>query len=279
VELSPPSDRFLRLAAQLRAPRGAVALADAAFCIAAEFDPGADETAARAELERLGARARSRLCGVGGDEARVAALLELLHGEEGFHGNEERYDDARNSFLPDVVARRTGIPITLAIVCIEVAARAGFALCGISFPAHFLVRTLAEPPIVIDPFLGVVVEPAEIELRLQQAMGREARLSREWLAPATPREIAVRMLNNLKNGYVRARDWTRAIACCDRLLALAPELVAELRDRGLLYEQLECFGPALADLESFLAYAPATPDAGPLRERVEALRARVATIS
>ncbi len=278
MDLAPPSQRFLRLATTLRAGKERVEPVEVALCIAAELAPGCDEAAARAELERLGVRAKARLCALATDEQRVAALLELLHGEEGFHGNEERYDDPRNSFLPDVIGRRTGLPIALAIVCIEVAARAGLALRGVSFPAHFLVRTAGEPPIVIDPFLGSALARSEVETRLRQALGREAKLEPAWLTPATPREIAVRMLNNLKHGYLRGHAWTEAIGCSDRLLALAPELVGELRDRGLVYEQLECFGPALADLESFLAYAPTTPDAAALRERVDTLRARVAGI-
>src|SRR5688572_2820188 len=145
MDLRPPTPEFRELAERLRTDDESVGLAEAALRLAAEFQPGAALEPARTELARLGAAAARSVPANGSPAARAASLLEYLHAGCGFRGNELHYDDPRNSFLPEVLARRTGIPITLSIVAIEIAARAGFPLCGISFPGHFLARTVTEP--------------------------------------------------------------------------------------------------------------------------------------
>ncbi len=278
MELRPPTPEFRELAERLRADDESVGLAEAALQVAAEFQPGAALEAARAALARLGAQAARCVPANGPIAARAASLLDHLRNGCGFRGNEVHYDDPRNSFLPEVLARRTGIPITLSIVAIEVAARAGLPLCGVSFPGHFLARSVGEPPVVLDAFHGRLLDENGCAALLRRALGPGAKLEPAHLEPAAPRDVVVRMLANLKHGYASRQDWTRAIDCCDRILLVAPGAAGELRDRGLLYEQLECFGPALADLERFLALAPAAPEADALRARVAALRPQAARI-
>jgi len=279
MDLHPPSPAFRELAARLRDDEDAAGLGDAALLLAAEFQPDAAQEPARAELGRLGAEAARAVPANGPPAARAASLLDYLHTTCGFRGNEAQYDDPRNSFLPDVLARRTGIPITLAIVAIEVAARAGLPLQGVSFPGHFLARTAGEAPVLLDAFHGRVLDAEGATALLRRALGAGAALEPGHLEPASTRDVLVRMLGNLKHGYAGRREWVRAVDCCDRILLLAPEAAGELRDRGLLYEQLECFGPALEDLERFLALAPRAPEADALRARVDALRPQAARIS
>jgi regulator of sirC expression with transglutaminase-like and TPR domain len=202
-----------------------------------------------------------------------------LHEHCGFRGNQQQYDDPRNSFLPEVLRRRTGIPITLSIVAIEVAAQAGLALEGVSFPGHFLARTAGEPPAVLDAFHGRLLDRAGLTALLRRTLGAEAQLEPAHLAPARPRDVVVRMLSNLKHAHAGRRDWLRALECCDRILLVAPDSAGELRDRGLLYEQLECFGPARDDLERYLALVPNAPEADALRARVDVIRSQAARIS
>jgi len=277
MQPSPPSERFRELAARLRAGDASVGLAHAALVLAGEFQPSLDSEAAVAELDRLGAAAARAVAPAGPLAVRTARLVDFMR-SSGFRGNDERWDDPRNSFLNEVLARRTGIPITLAIVTIEVAARAGLELRGVSFPAHFLVRTADEPPIVIDAFHGRLIDERECAARLVQALGEGARFDPSRLAPARTSEIVVRMLANLKHGYAGRSDWLATLLCCERILLVTPDAAGEIRDRGLLYEQLECFGPALADLERFVALAPRGPEADALRGRIEALRPKAAAI-
>lgn len=278
MDLRPPTPAFRELAARLAADDEGVGLAEAALRLAAEFQPGVALEPPRAELARLGSDAARSVPANGPLATRAASLLDYLRTGCGFRGNEVYYEDPRNSFLPDVLARRTGLPITLSIVAIEVAARAGLALCGVSFPGHFLARTVGEPPVVLDAFRGRVLDAGGCTALLRRALGANATLEPGHLEPATTRDVLVRMLANLKHSYASRQEWVRAVDCCDRILLLAPGSAGELRDRGLLYEQLECFGRALEDLERFLTLAPRAPEADALRARVEALRPQAARI-
>ena len=278
VEPSPPSERFRELAEHLRADDASVGLADAALVLAGEFQPGLDPAPSLAELGRLARAAARKVPARGAPALRIDALLAYLRDEAGFCGNQVHYDDPRNSWLNEVLARRTGIPITLAIVHAEVGARIGLALQGVSFPGHFLLRTPEEPPLVVDAFHARRLDERDCAARLRQALGDDAVFGPERLAPAGPRDVVVRMLANLKHGFASRGEWVRALDCVERILLVTPASPSELRDRGLLWEQLECFGPALGDLERFLALAPGAPEAGAIRARVQALRGRAAAI-
>lgn len=276
TEASPPSERFQALAAQLRGG-ASVGLAEAALVLAAEFARVEPEKAF-AELDRLGDAARKKLP-EGTAAARLEALLHFLQRDCGYFGNRAEYGDPRNSDLSQVIARRTGIPITLAIVAIEVGARSGVPLRGVSFPAHFLVRTPDDPPALGDPFHFRLVSLSEAEQRLKQSLGSEARLEPVFLRAADTRLTLVRMCSNLKHLHAGRQEWLRAVGLCDRILLLAPELASEHRDRAILYARLECFGPALADLERYLELEPNAEDAYAVRRNIEQLRPLVRSIN
>ncbi len=276
MNASPPSDRFLALAERLRRSE-VVGLADAALALAAEFAP-VDPAKALAELDRLGESARKKLPD-GTPAARLEVLLHHLQRDCGFYGNRSEYGDPRNSDLSQVIARRTGIPITLSIVVIEVGARAGVPLQGLPFPAHFLVRTPGDPPAVGDAFHFRMVSESELRARLRAALGEEAELEEMFMRPASASQILVRMCSNLKHLRVGQQDWLGAVGLCDRILALAPELASEHRDRAVLYERLECFGPALADFERYLELEPSAEDAEKVRDHLDELRPLVRRIN
>jgi regulator of sirC expression with transglutaminase-like and TPR domain len=233
VEPNPPSAGFCELAERLRAGE-AVGLAEAALVLAAEFQPASDPNVPLAALDRLGEDAARSVPRAGDAAVRVAGLIAFLSGEAGFRGNQQQYDDPRNSFLDVVLERRTGIPITLAIVYSEVAARIGLELQGVSFPGHFLLRTPGEPPLVVDAFHGALLEIEDCEALLKRALGETARLTPEWLAPTGTRQVVVRMLGNLKHCHASRSDWVTALDCSERILRVEPDAVGELRDRGLL---------------------------------------------
>src|SRR5205085_536784 len=171
---------------------------------------------------------------------RIATLNAYLYEELGFSGNRDRYEDPRNSFLNEVLDRRLGIPISLAIVYLEIGRRAGLRLDGVNFPGHFLVRAPAQAggaqdDVIIDPFhSGAILSEVDCRHLLRQHLGEEAAFDRALLATATRQHIVVRMLVNLKRLYVRMRSFPQARAISDLLLAVDPSALAELRDRGLL---------------------------------------------
>jgi regulator of sirC expression with transglutaminase-like and TPR domain len=267
-----PLERFAELVT-----REQFGLAEACLLIAEDEYPGLDIAACVAKLDAMAATVRGRLAADAPPEQRVAALNGHLFGELGFAGDVDAYYDPRNSYLNQVLERRTGIPITLSIVYLEVGRRLGLRVQGISFPGHFLVKLrLAGGQLVLDPFAGG--EPctaAELRARLGQALPPDRRGAPDldrYLEPATPREIVARVLRNLKGIYLERAELDRALAVMHRMLLVVPESAEELRDRGLVHAGLECFRPALADLQSYLRRRPDAPDASDIHARVVALR-------
>jgi regulator of sirC expression with transglutaminase-like and TPR domain len=237
-------------------------LAPAALAIARVEYPSLDPAPYVAALDRMGREAAARMHQVGDDSVRV--FNEYLYDEQGFAGNRERYDDPRNSFINEVLDRRIGIPISLAVVYLEVARRAGLHVDGINFPGHFLlrardpvIREAASEVVIIDPFHGGA-QLSEYDCRqlLRHHVGDEAAFDTTLLAPATRHEIVVRMLVNLKRLYVRMRSFPQARVISSLLLGIDPAAISELRDRGLLAYHLEDFPAALRDLEEYLRLAP-----------------------
>jgi regulator of sirC expression with transglutaminase-like and TPR domain len=190
-------------------------------------------------------------------EERVDALNHFVFVEQGFRGNRDNYYDPANSYLNHVLDHRTGIPITLSVVYTEIGQRLGLPLFGVGFPGHFLVKYVgAEREILVDPFFGTRLSAEQCEDRLRTMYGPAARLEPSLLRPASPKEIVARILRNLKNVYAQREDWSRTLACLDRILLIEPGSPLELRDRGLTYYRLECFAPALADLQQYLESGP-----------------------
>jgi regulator of sirC expression with transglutaminase-like and TPR domain len=207
---------------------------------------------------------------------QAVVLSKHLYEVVGLRGNERDYYDARNSLLPDVLTRRLGIPISLALVYCEVASRVGVRARGVSFPGHFLVRVDGgAEPVMVDPFFGgrVLDRPA-LERLLRRAAGAGQNLSDEHLAPATPRAMLVRMLINLKWIYATRGDFARALLALDRIISLQPDSVPALRERGMLAARLGAVETARADLHRLLTIAPELSDAASIRKRLEELSAQ-----
>lgn len=240
-----------------------LSLTEAALVIARLEYPHLDPQPYRDAFDRLGAEAARRLGRLSGhsSRARVAVMNALLFEEERFAGNQARYDDVRNSFINDVIDRRLGIPITLALVYIEVARRAGWHVDGVSFPGHFLLRVPGGPgrgddDMILDPFAGGAEVTEEDGRRLlARHLGQEPAdtlVDPALFEACTPRHLLARMLNNLKRAYLELRVFPHARLVTDLLLAVEPTRLTELRDRGLIAYHLEDFPSALRDLEDYL---------------------------
>lgn len=204
---------------------------------------------------------------------KVAAINHHLFNELGYSGNHDAYYDPRNSYLNEVVTRRLGNPISLALVQMDVCRRLGLPLEGISFPGHFLVRLpVEEGVLVMDPFnggrpLGV----DELRERARNNLGGETpddQVLAQILDPAPARAILMRMLRNLYGVYAKREEWDRAARSADRILKLAPEQSEALRDRGLAYLRLDHLAGARADLSLYLRREPDAADAAQVRERL-----------
>ena len=254
-------EEFVRAA---QSPAGG--LFAAALLIARVEYPGLDPAPYLARIDAIGREAAGRVkatgtgCGDRCRRARLEALNALLFDDLGFRGNRDAYDDPRNSFLNDVLDRRTGIPIALSVLYMEVARRAGVALHGLNFPGHFLVRESGEGAggdrgarQVIDPFNGgALLSERDCRRLLPDGLDDDDLVERALRTPATTREVLIRMLHNLKRVYVRMRSFPQARTVTDLVLALDPTAVLELRDRGLLAFHLNDVPAALRDLEQYL---------------------------
>ena len=265
-------------------------LATPALMIARLECPSLDPAPYLEKLDAMGAAARERLTASGclhdtrKSETAVDVLNAYLFDEEGFTGNRDRYDDPSNSFLNEVIERRTGIPITLALVYMEVARRAGIQIEGVNFPGHFLMRFT---PLILDPFhRGARLSENDCRRLLQRHVGDEAAFDPGLLAPATKPQMLTRMLLNLKRIYVRLHSFPQARNVTELLLAVDPPALAELRDRGLLAYHMNDFAAALRDLQQYLHFSAGSEvdeegrsDHEQLWEHVKTLRRRVASLN
>jgi regulator of sirC expression with transglutaminase-like and TPR domain len=274
-------------------------LARAALAFARIEHPALDASPYLARLDEMGEQLRERLEALNREGrmtplTRIALVNEYLFNECGLSGNRLAYDDPRNSCLNDVLDRRLGIPISLGVVYMEVARRAGFRVEGVNFPGHFLLTCSGDDdapdlgePIVIDPFnRGAVMSEQDCRDLLESVSGDDIPFDRALLAPAPARDILVRMLTNLKRVYVALHSFPQARDATDLLIALDPADAAQLRDRGLLAYQLRDLSAALRDLQDYLQRTASTEtpdekdeDREQIKEYVRTLRKRVADLN
>ena len=265
-----------RLHELVRGPDQDLDLAEAALLLAKSEYPALDIPAYLAQLDDLAARLRERLPGSADLEQRLVSLNEFLFEELGFSGNTDNYYDPRNSFLNEVLDRKLGIPITLCILYMEIGRRVGLELEGVSFPGHFLVKFATdEGDVVLDPFAGgVPLTEEELVDRLEETYGQH-RINNsslpQLLAAASKRDILVRMLRNLKVIYLHHERFEKALEVINQILLISPELAEEVRERGELYERLECHRSALLDYQRYLRLEPQAPDLADIRNRIIAL--------
>ena len=256
------------------ARREPIDLARAALAIAREEYPELDEAQYLRALDEFALQVTRGLPAGALPERRVGRLNAVLFHELGFTGNQADYYDPRNSFLNEVIERRTGIPISLSLVYIEVGRRCGLRVDGVPFPGHFLCKvTLDDGELIVDAFnRGQLLGLAELKARFASAAGDAARFDPRLLHAARPKEILARMLQNLRSIYLERGDLPRALSAVDRQQLLQPDDVRVLRDRARLCEQLGGPEAAAADLEKVLRLQPAASDAAALRARVNRLR-------
>jgi regulator of sirC expression with transglutaminase-like and TPR domain len=271
-----------RFEALARLPDAEIDLGLGALLIAAEAYPDLVIEDWIAQLDDLGMRAAERMPAGADWSTQLSILNRFLFREEGFTGSETDVFDPRDSFLNEVLTRKTGIPITLSLVFMEVGRRAGLDIQGVSFPGHFLVKM--EVPggeVVIDPYNGgIPLTVEQLEARLADIYPEPPRPELvEVLESAGNKAILARILRNLKTWHLHESDWMRALSALDSMLLLEPDSLDELRERGEVYWQLECFRAAHADLDRYLQLAPDTEEAAELREKMVALQKLVASLN
>jgi regulator of sirC expression with transglutaminase-like and TPR domain len=258
-------------------------LLEAAVCLAQDEYPDLDVQQVLGEVDQLLARLKRRLPPDAPALQRLRALNQFYFRDLGFGGNVNDYYDPDNSYLNAVLRTRRGIPISLAVLWLELALGLGLNAHGVGFAGHFMVKvSLPKGQVVIDPFTGQSLSREELSERLEPVRQRGG-LADDFEVPlglylqsAEPREIIARMLRNLKEIHRTQEDWQRLIAVLDRTLILQPDAWSDYRDRGLAWAKQGEPQRALADLEMYVAHARDAHDLAAVAERMAELRGRAA---
>jgi len=254
-------------------------LLETAVSLAQDEYPRLDVQQVLAETDQLLARLRQRLPADAPATHRLRMLNHFFFHDLHFAGNLNHYYDPDNSYLHKVLERRRGIPVSLAVLWLELAQGVGLPAHGVGFPGHFLVKVnLPHAQVVIDPFSGQSLSREELLTRLETWRASHGLVVDEelplghYLQAMPAREIIARMLRNLKEIHRAQRDWRRLVAVEDRLLALLPQAWDEYRDRGLAQAELGLLGPAVRDLQTYLEQAAEGDDASRIAQRMAELR-------
>jgi len=265
--------------ASLVAEDESLSLVEAAVAIAQDDDPQLDTQTVLSKIDHLADRLKRRVPADAGPRQRLRTLNHFFFQELGFAGNVNNYYDPGNSLLSTVLETRRGIPITLAVLYIELATQIGLTARGVSFPGHFLVKLkLSEGEMVIDPFTGQSLSREQLDelltpYRRSQGLTGDFDMPLGLFLQAAPaRDVLARMLRNLKEIHRAAGDWPRQLAVLNRLVILLPQAWEERRDRGLVQVELGAREAAALDLAEYLSHAPQAGDRVAIGERLLALR-------
>ena len=256
-------------------------LLEAALLIAKEIEyPNLDISKYSNKINLMADEIKGRTMGNTDAFFLVSEINKYLFSEEGFRGNKDDYYDPRNSFLNDVLDRKTGIPIALSVMYMEIGARVGLPLSGIGFPGHFIIKCSAQSEILVDPFnKGGILSETDCQQMLNQMYAGGVKLKGDFLESVTKKQILTRMLQNLKSIYINSKDFVKALSVVDMLLIIGPDNTSELRDRGLISYNLECFTRALSDLEGYLRLVPRAEDTEATRNVIAIIKDLVARMN
>ena len=258
-------------------------LLETAISLAQDEYPDLDMQQVLSDVDQLQARLKRRLPADASALQKLRILSQFFFRDLGFGGNLNNFYDPDNSYIHVMLKTRRGIPISLAVLWLELASSLGLNARGVAFPGHFMVKVnLPKGQVVIDPFTGQSLSREELSERLEPF--RQRRLADSdgdsdydtpiglYLQSALPRDIISRMLHNLKEIHRTQEDWPRLIAVVDRLIVLHPDAWVEYRDRGLAWAVQGQASRAVPDLEQYLAHASDATDLDVVAQRVATLR-------
>lgn len=269
----------------LVAEDASLSVVEAAAAVAQDDFPQLDTQAVLADIDALALRLKQRFPADAVPVQRLRWLNRFFFQELGFAGNVNHYYDPANSYLHQVLATRRGIPITLAILYVELATQIGLTARGVSFPGHFLVKLkmatgAQQGEVVIDPVSGQSLSREELD-ELLAPYKRKRGLDGDFDMPlglflqaASGRETIARVLRNLKEIHRQALDWARVLNVQQRLVVLMPQAWDEWRDRGLAFAELGQYDLAVRDLAMYLQHVSDAPDRAAIVDRLAALPGR-----
>ena len=254
-------------------------LLEAAISLAQDEYPELDVQQVLGEVDQLLARLKRRVPADAVPLQKLRVVNQFFFRDLSFRGNVNNYYDPDNSYVNVVLKTRCAIPISLAVLWLELAQGLGLSARGIGFPGHFMVKVnLPKGQVVIDPMDGQSLSREQLAERLEPFRRRSGLVDEFevplglYLQATPPREIIARMLRNLKEIHKTQEDWQRMVATTDRLIVLLPQAWAEYRDRGLAHAELGHTATAVADLEAYLSNVEEGMDIDAIAGRVADLR-------
>ena len=256
-------------------------LTEAAIAVAQHAYPDLDVQGVLDQIDQWGNRLKQRITSDTPPIQRLQLLKHFFYNELGFGPNPNDFYAPENSYLHQIIESRRGIPISLAILMMELGQQIGLNIRGVSFPNHFMMRiSLQQGEIIMDPLNGDSLSKNQLQEMLDpylDAKGYRGELSLPlniFLRASSSREILSRFLRNLKMIYSEDERWERLLGIQERLVILLPDSTEEIRDRGLIFAQLEYVRPAIADLHRYLSEMPGAEDAADIREHIATLESQ-----
>jgi regulator of sirC expression with transglutaminase-like and TPR domain len=254
----------------------------AALTVARTEYPNLDLESYVRQVDGLAERVSHRIRDVGDTAQTIYSLNTTLFQEEGLQGNRDDYYDPRNSFINDVLDRGLGIPITLALLYMEVARRIGFPLFGVGMPGHFLLKhyDIEGRQVLIDAFNGGnILSMKDCQRRLNEIYAGQVAFQPEFLMSVSRRQMLTRVLNNLKSIYMASRNFRKALPIVDLVLVIYPRSPEDVKQRALLRYSLGQMRGAAEDLEVYLKMSPDASDADEIRQTALSIRRTLATMN
>ncbi|CAM3784425.1 SirB1 family protein [Polynucleobacter antarcticus] len=256
-------------------------LTEAAVAVAQHAYPDLDVQGVLDQMDQWGKKLKSRITPDTPPMQRLQLLKHFFYQELRFGPNANDFYAPENSYLHQMIESRRGIPISLAILMMELGQQIGLNIRGVSFPNHFMMRiSLQQGEVIMDPLNGESLSKNQLQEMLDpylDAKGYRGDLSLPlniFLRASNSREILSRFLRNLKMIYSENERWERLLGIQERIVILLPEAVEEVRDRGLIFAQLEYVRPAIADLHRYLSEMPGAEDATDIREHIVTLESQ-----
>ncbi len=244
--------------------------------------PGLDVERYRARVIELAEHVKQK-AGRSTESIEILGIInEVLFGDEGFRGNADDYYDPRNSFFNEVLDRRLGIPITLSLLYMEVARRAGVPVFGVGMPGHFLLKfyEVDGKELFLDAYnAGRLLSPEDCKERLTEIYNGQIPLGANLLAPVGKRQLLTRMLNNLRSIYMTTRQLKKALAVIDLILVIYPRSADDVKQRAMLRYQLGHLHGAADELDEYVKMAPEASDAEEMKQTAMAIRRTIALMN
>lgn len=256
-------------------------LTEAAVAVAQHAYPDLDVQGVLDQMDQLANKLKTRIISGTSPMQRLQTLKHFFYTELGFGPNHNDFYAPENSYLHQILGSRRGIPISLAILMMEFGNQIGLNIRGVSFPNHFMMRiSLQQGEIIMDPLTGESLSKNQLQEMLDpylDAKGYRGELSLPlniFLRASSPREILSRFMRNLKMIYSEDERWERLLGVQERLVILLSDSMEEIRDRGLIFAQLEYIRPAIADMRRYLKEFPEAEDASEIREHIATLESQ-----